>query len=148
MKRNLALHMIVCILCINLTSCDTSVIGIYKFDSMTMIAGPMSMRLKVGDSYDGIDISDSLFLLALSEDGSAIFSMDFSSLSPDIAALLGEDASIVQRGTWEKEDGVVNVFIGPDIIEFKIRGVLATLREYEEDDDGTVSSLKLILRRF
>ena len=74
-----------------LTACG-SVTGTYKFSSMKMESGGVSVEIKAGEEYMGVTISEDAVTLELKSDGTFIVS----------GSMLGETLS--QEGTWEQDE--------------------------------------------
>lgn len=84
---------VVVALCILVTACAQTFAGTYKFKSMSMTSGGISINYEVGKEYNGVTINEDAITLVVKEDNTFTMSMN----------MMGQSAN--QDGTWEEVDG-------------------------------------------
>lgn len=80
-------------LCIFMAACSSSFEGTYKFYSMSMNQGGISINYEVGKEYMGVTFNEDMFTLTVN--GDKTWSMS--------TQMMGE--SETAKGTWEEKDG-------------------------------------------
>ncbi len=80
-------------LCIFMAACSASFNGTYKFYSMSMNTGGVSINYEVGKEYMGVTISEDAFTLTVNDDNTWSMSMK----------MMGANENA--KGTWEEKDG-------------------------------------------
>lgn len=80
-------------LCIFMAACSSSFSGTYKFYSMSMDAGGVSINYEVGKEYMGVTFNEDAFTLTVNEDNTWTMS----------TKMMGANETV--SGTWEEKDG-------------------------------------------
>ena len=86
------LSVVTVMLCICMTACTASFPGTYKFYSMSMDMGGISINYEVGKEYNGVTFNEDIFKLTVNEDNTWT-----------MTSKMGEENT--QNGTWEEKDG-------------------------------------------
>lgn len=81
------------LLCIFMAACSSSFTGTYKFYSMSMNMGGVSVNYEVGKEYMGMTISEDAYKLTINDDNT--WTMEMS--------MMGTETTT--KGTWEEKDG-------------------------------------------
>ena len=79
-------------LCVCMTACSTGIVGTYKFESMSMVSGGLSVEIKAGQEYMGVTVSEDAYKLEVKGDNTFVLSIN-----------MGTEANV--EGTWEEKDG-------------------------------------------
>ena len=80
------------VLLVCMAACSTGITGTYKFSSMSMNQGGLSLEVKAGEEFMGVTITEEAYSLTVNEDNSWTMKVN-----------VGED--FTQSGTWEEKDG-------------------------------------------
>lgn len=80
-------------LCIFMAACSTSFSGTYKFYSMSMNSGGVSIKYEAGKEYNGVTFNEDMFTLTVNDDNTWSMSTQ----------MIG--ANETTEGTWEEKDG-------------------------------------------
>lgn len=113
-------------ICVMMSACSTSIVGTWKFYSMTYEQENMTMEIKAGESFQGVTIKEDAFVLTINDDGSLEFKM----------SLAGQNQTV--NGTWEEKDGKYYLTIEGDTQEVTVSGGKLTM-----ENEGA----KLILKK-
>lgn len=116
------------LLCVFMAACASSFTGTYKFYSMNMEMGGMSVNYEVGKEYMGVTISEDAFKLTINEDNT--WTMETS--------MAGNENTT--KGTWEEKDGkyyltaegeddVIEATLDGNKISFEQEGMKITLKK-------------------
>lgn len=111
-------------ICVLMTACSTSIVGVWKFDSMHMEAGAMTVDIKAGESYQGVTIGEDAFVLTINSDNTLEFKTN-----------MGTEQTT--KGTWEEKDGKYYLTIEGESQEVKIEGGKLTF-----ENEGAKVTLK------
>ena len=117
-------------MCICLAACAKSVEGTYKFSSMSMQNGSVSVEIKAGESYMGITVDSDAYVLTMKNDNTWTMEVKLGS-------------SMTQSGTWEEKDGKYLLSVTSegaaesDVIEATLSGSTLTFEQ-----DGMKLTLK------
>ncbi len=79
--------------CIFMAACSSSFSGTYKFNSMSMDAGGVSINYEVGKEYNGVTFNEDMITLTVNDDNTWSMSTQ----------MMG--ANETTEGTWEEKDG-------------------------------------------
>ena len=96
-------------LCVCMTACSTGIVGTYKFESMSMVSGGLSVEIKAGQEYNGVKVSEDAYKLAVKGDNTFVLSIN-----------MGTEASV--EGTWEEKDGKYNFTAEGEEMEVTLDG--------------------------
>lgn len=80
------------VLLVCMAACSTGITGTYKFSSMSMNQGGLSLEVKAGEEFMGVTITEEAYSLTVNEDNTWTMKVN-----------VGED--FTQSGTWEEKDG-------------------------------------------
>ena len=79
-------------LCLCMAACSTGITGTYKFSSMSMQQGGMSVEVKAGEAFMGVTITEDAYTLTVNEDNTWTMKVN-----------MGEE--MTESGTCEEKDG-------------------------------------------
>jgi len=79
-------------LCVCMTACSSGIVGTYKFRSMSMKQGGVSVDIKAGESYMGVTVTEDAYKLTVKDDNTFELKINMGT-------------EITQNGTWEQKDG-------------------------------------------
>lgn len=111
-------------LCVIMTACSTGIVGEWKFESMHMSEGGVSVDIKAGEQFMGVTINEDAFILTIKEDNTLEFKVN-----------MGEEATVT--GTWEEKDGKYYLTIEGETQEATINGGKLTF-----ENEGATLTLK------
>lgn len=80
-------------LCVIMAACSASFEGVYKFNSMSMNEGGISINYEVGKEYMGVTFNEDVFTLTVNSDKTWTMA----------TKMFGEGDTV--KGTWEEKDG-------------------------------------------
>ncbi len=80
------------VLLVCMAACSTGITGTYKFSSMSMNQGGLSLEVKAGEEFMGVTITEEAYSLTVNEDNTWTMKVN-----------VGEE--FTQSGTWEEKDG-------------------------------------------
>ncbi len=80
-------------LCMFMAACAASFGGTYKFYSMSMNSGGVSINYEVGKEYMGVTFTEDIFTLTVNDDNTWTMT----------TKLTGSNVTV--NGTWEEKDG-------------------------------------------
>lgn len=80
------------VLLVCMAACSTGITGTYKFSSMSMNQGGLSVEVKAGEEFMGVTITEEAYSLTVNEDNTWTMKVN-----------VGEE--FTQSGTWEEKDG-------------------------------------------
>lgn len=80
-------------LCAVMAACSASFAGVYKFSSMSMNEGGVSVNIEAGKEWNGVTFNEDAFILTVNED----YTWTMQS------KLFGSQESV--KGTWEEGEG-------------------------------------------
>ncbi len=80
------------VLLVCMAACSTGITGTYKFSSMSMNQGGLSLQVKAGEEFMGVTITEEAYSLTVNEDNTWTMKVN-----------VGEE--FTQSGTWEEKDG-------------------------------------------
>lgn len=80
------------VLLVCMAACSTGITGTYKFSSMSMNQGGLSVEVKAGEEFMGVKITEEAYSLTVNEDNTWTMKVN-----------VGEE--FTQSGTWEEKDG-------------------------------------------
>ena len=80
------------VLLVCMAACSTGITGTYKFSSMSMNQGGLSLEVKAGEEFMGVTITEEAYSLTVNEDNTWTMKVN-----------VGEE--FTQSGTWEGKDG-------------------------------------------
>ncbi len=80
------------LMCVLLTACSGSIVGTYKFSSMSMTLPGMEMNYKAGEEYNGMTLTEDAIILEVKEDNTFTLTANMGGMPS-------------ANGTWKEEDG-------------------------------------------
>ncbi len=80
------------VLLVCMAACSTGITGTYKFSSMSMNQGGLSLEVKAGEEFMGVTITEEAYSLTVNKDNTWTMKVN-----------VGEE--FTQSGTWEEKDG-------------------------------------------
>lgn len=80
------------VLLVCMAACSTGITGTYKFSSMSMNQGGLSVEVKAGEEFMGVTITEEAYSLTVNEDNTWTMTVNMGEV-------------FTQNGTWEEKDG-------------------------------------------
>lgn len=96
-------------LCVCMTACSSGIVGTYKFRSMSMKQGGVSVEIKAGESYMGVTVTEDAYQLTVKDDNTFELKMN-----------MGTETT--QNGTWEQKDGKYYFTANGESVEITLNG--------------------------
>lgn len=111
-----------------MAACSVSFEGTYKFSSMSMSGGGLSMSYEVGQELDGVAITEDFYVLTVNGDGT--FTM--------VCEMMEENMS----GTWEASGSTITLTADGESVQGSLKGGTLTVSQSEEGYAMTISFVK------
>lgn len=112
-------------LCLCLAACSKGITGTYKFSSMSMNQGGLSVDVKAGEAFMGVTVTEDAYTLTVNEDNTWTMTVN-----------MGQN--VTQSGTWEEKDGKYVFTTDGETMEVTLSGNTLT---FEQD------GVKVVLKK-
>lgn len=103
-------------LCICMAACSKGITGTYKFSSMSMNQGGLSVEVKAGEAFMGFTITEDAYTLTVNEDNTWTMTVNMGTAT-------------TQNGTWEEKDGKYMFTVDGESIEVTLDGNTLTFEQ-------------------